>query len=678
MDDDLTWKANAKILVVDDIPANLRLLGNLLQEQGYTQVRFAPSGKLALESAGRFQPDLVLLDIMMPEMNGYEVCRILKTNPLTQSIPVVFLSALSEEDDKAQGFAVGGADYITKPFHVAEVAARVRLQLQERFLREQLQAQNGKLQAEIRERQLLEQRLSTSEMKLRAMFESMQDIVFTIALEEGQIGDIDILPTRWSCQTAPEIDWVGIILGQLFDPEQSAPWVDRIAQAIAQNITLNWDLCLQAEGEELWLNVDVAPWSETRVMAVARDISVRKRNEREIKLISAANQAITHSESLEDAIATVLALVCDRIFWDYGEAWQVNEGETALIHIADLASSRDRFAPLNAHNQNRQVQWGEDLPGYIWQLKHPYWLTIGQSPPHTGEWSAIATKLGLKTAFGMPILAGDELLAILIFYKSQSIPCQPSLMELVRAVAAQLGAAIQRKKAEIALQQQMIETEKLLLNILPNPVAVRLKAGETPIADQFTDVSVLFADIVGFTQIAARSQPHKLVATLNTIFSEFDRLALYYGLEKIKTIGDAYMVVGGLPTPRSDSASAIALMALAMQKSLDRLNSSKQQFQLRIGIHIGTVVAGIIGMSKFSYDLWGDTVNLASRMESSGIPGKIQVSAVACDRLKNEFILEPRGIISIKGKGKMLTYWLQGAKVTPEPLFQALPTSNNP
>lgn len=676
MDDDLTWKSTAKILVVDDISANLRLLGNLLKEQGYTQVRFAPSGKLALESARRFQPDLILLDIMMPEMNGYEVCRVLKDNPHTQSIPVVFLSALSEEDDKAKGFAVGGADYITKPFHVAEVAARVRLQLQERFLREQLQAQNEKLQAEIRERQLLEQRLSTSEMKLRAMFESMQDLVLTITLEDAQIGDIDILPTRWSCQTAPEIDWVGIILGQLFDPEESVAWIDRIAQALEQKRTVNWDLCLQAEGEELWLNVDVAPWSETRVMAVARDISTRKRNEREIKLISAANQGISQSESLKDAIATVLALVCDRIFWDYGEAWQLNEDETALIHIADLAYRRDRFAPLNAYNQQRQVQWGQDLPGYIWQLKHPYWLNLGQSPLDTldtGEWSAIAMELGLKTAFGMPILAGDRLLAILIFYKTQPIPCQPSLMELVRAVAAQLGAAMERKQAEIALQQQMLETEKLLLNILPNPVAVRLKAGETPIADQFTDVSVLFADIVGFTHIAARSQPHQLVVTLNTIFSEFDRLALHYGLEKIKTIGDAYMVVGGLPTPRSDSARAIALMALAMQTALDRVNTPTQQFQLRIGIHIGTVVAGIIGMSKFSYDLWGDTVNLASRMESSGIPGKIQVSAEACEHLKDEFILEPRGIIPVKGKGKLLTYWLLASKTAPEPLFPTLP-----
>jgi len=238
-----------------------------------------------------------------------------------------------------------------------------------------------------------------------------------------------------------------------------------------------------------------------------------------------------------------------------------------------------------------------------------------------------------------------------------------------------LGADIQRKKAEIALQQQMAETEKLLLNILPDPVAARLKAGETPIADQFTNVSVLFADIAGFTDIAARSQPHKLVATLNTIFSEFDRLALHYGLEKIKTIGDAYMVVGGLPTPRSDSNRAIALMALAMQQSLARLNSNSptQQFQLRIGIHVGTVVAGIIGMSKFSYDLWGDTVNLASRMESSGIPGKIQVSAVTCEHLKDEFILEPRGVISVKGKGKMLTYWLLASKTAQEPLFPALP-----
>ncbi|MEC4806150.1 MAG: adenylate/guanylate cyclase domain-containing protein [Jaaginema sp. PMC 1079.18] len=658
MGDDTTWKQKARILVVDDIPINLRLLAKLLQDQGYEQVRLAPSGKLALESASRFEPDLILLDIMMPGLDGYQVCQALKANPQTAHIPVIFLSALSEEKDKAKGFAVGGADYITKPFHGEEVIARVRLQLQERFLRQELQTQNEKLQSEIQERRLLEQRLSTSEMKLRAMFESMQDLVFTITLEDEQIGDIDVLPTRWSCQSSSDIDWMAVIVGQFFDPEMSLPWIQQIQQVLNQQTTVNWDVCLQSAGETLWLNVDLSAWSDRSVMMVARDISTRKRNEQEIKLISAANQAIAQSSSLQDAIAAVLALVCSRISWDYGEAWQLSDTQSSLIHIADLNHCYPHCTLFTTDHPARQVQQGQDLPGYIWHTKQPYWLEIGQSPPPPGQWSDLAAQVGLKTAFGIPILAGEELLAILIFYKKQVLPCQPGLVELLRAIAIQLSAAMQRKQAEVALQQQVAETEKLLLNILPQPIALRLKAGETLIADQFAHVSVLFADIVGFTQIAARSQPQELVLTLNSIFSEFDRLALHYGLEKIKTIGDAYMVVGGLPTPKPDSPQAIAQMALAMQQVLEHTNFSDPSLQLRIGIHVGTVVAGVIGMSKFSYDLWGDTVNLASRMESSSLPGKIQVSTAAYDYLKDEFLLEARGQVLVKGKGKLSTYWL--------------------
>jgi adenylate cyclase len=653
----------AKILVVDDLPANLRLLGNLLREQGYQQVRLAPSGKLALESACRFQPDLILLDIMMPEMDGYDVCKALKANPQTQDIPIVFLSALGEDMDKAKAFAVGGADYITKPFQMAETIARVELQLRERSLRQQLQWQNEQLQAEIRERSLLEQRLSASERKLRAMFESMHDIVLAIALEEGQIADIDLLPTHWSCQMSSGVDWVGIFLEQVLNEATNHQWLQQIDRALQQQTTVNWDLCLQADAQELWLSAAISPWADRGVIVVARDISDRKRNEREIKLLLAANQAISQAGSLKEAIAAVLSLVCTTIFWDYGEAWQPNAENTVLTYVASLSDGDDRFAALAAYHQTLQLSCGEGLPGQIWQIQQPLWLDdcrcVEDDDPHR----EIAAKVGLKATFGIPILAGNRVLAILIFYHLQAMSCQPRLMELVSAVADRLGATILRKQAEVALQQQMLETEKLLLNILPRPVALRLKAGETPIADQFTNVSVLFADLVGFTHIAAQAQPKALVATLNTIFSEFDQLALEYGLEKIKTIGDAYMVVGGLPTPRADSARAIALMALAMQAAIAHVNTHTQQkFQLRIGIHVGTVVAGIIGMSKFSYDLWGDTVNLASRMESSGLPGKIQVTTEAFHCLKDEFTLKLRGPILIKGKGQLTTYWLLNQK----------------
>ncbi len=214
-----------------------------------------------------------------------------------------------------------------------------------------------------------------------------------------------------------------------------------------------------------------------------------------------------------------------------------------------------------------------------------------------------------------------------------------------------------------ALQYQQEQSERLLLNILPEEIANRLKRGDSTIADTFANATVLFADIVGFTQLSARVSPTQLVSLLNEIFSTFDYLAEKHGLEKIKTIGDAYMVVGGLPTPRNDHADAIAEMALDMLDAIsDFSNTHNQDFSIRIGINSGPVVAGVIGIKKFIYDLWGDTVNTASRMESHGKPGCIQVTSRTYQLLQDKYIFESRGTIAVKGKGMMNTYLLQCRK----------------
>jgi len=213
------------------------------------------------------------------------------------------------------------------------------------------------------------------------------------------------------------------------------------------------------------------------------------------------------------------------------------------------------------------------------------------------------------------------------------------------------------------IQAERQKSERLLLNILPKPIADRLKQGEEIIADNFPEVSVLFADIVGFTRLSAQISASKLVRLLNEIFSMFDELAEQHGLEKIKTIGDAYMVVGGLPAPRPDHVEAIAEMAFDMQKAITTFTTtSSASLNIRIGIHTGPVVAGVIGTKKFSYDLWGDTVNMASRMESHGVKDEIQVTVAAYERLKDNYLLEERGVIDVKGKGEMKTYLLTGRK----------------
>lgn len=228
-----------------------------------------------------------------------------------------------------------------------------------------------------------------------------------------------------------------------------------------------------------------------------------------------------------------------------------------------------------------------------------------------------------------------------------------------------------------ALYQLEIEQEKsesLLRNILPVPIAERLKQQEKTIADDFAEVTVLFADLVGFTQLSAAATPTEVVQLLNQIFSSFDYLAEKYDLEKIKTIGDAYMVVGGLPTAREDHAEAIANMALEMQLSISQFNIQQAQrypkpspfLQIRIGINTGPVVAGVIGVKKFIYDLWGDTVNIASRMESHGIAGCIQVTEATYRNLQGKYRFKKRGVIDVKGKGEMTVYILVGPKTSPK------------
>jgi adenylate cyclase len=355
------------ILLVDDVPDNLRVLSTILETQGY-RCRKAISGGLALQAAMLAPPNLILLDITMPTMDGFEVCQRLKTTEITRDIPIVFLTARDAEAEKERAFALGAADYIVKPFQAYEVLLRVRHQLALRRQQLLLEQQNQQLQAEIQER-------------------------------------------------------------------------------------------MQVEAE---------------------------------------------------------------------------------------------------------------------------------------------------------------------------------------------------------LRHQRCRSEQLLMNVLPFQIAQRLKEQDQAIADHFDAVTLLFADIVGFSTVSAQLAPGKLVQLLNQIFSKFDELAALYRLEKIKTIGDAYMVAAGVPVPRSDHAQAIAQMALDMQAIIgDFRRPDGQPFQLRIGINSGSLVAGVIGIRKFIYDLWGDTVNIASFMETTGEAGKIQVSEAAYYHLKEHFLLEPRGQVPLKTGDRITTYWLK-------------------
>ncbi len=235
------------------------------------------------------------------------------------------------------------------------------------------------------------------------------------------------------------------------------------------------------------------------------------------------------------------------------------------------------------------------------------------------------------------------------------------MAETIQLHNEHLEELVKQRTKELEAEKQ--KSEHLLLNVLPAPIADRLKAGEDLIVDRFEDVSVLFADIVGFTTLSTKKTPEELVTMLNELFSLFDRLAEKHGLEKIKTIGDAYMVVAGIPQPVADHAIAIAHMGLDMLEGVNEYaRHHGVELTIRVGIHTGAVVAGVIGKKKFIYDLWGDTVNTASRMESHGVPNRVHVTAATYQALRHVFELESRGEIDVKGKGVMTTYLLVGKK----------------
>jgi class 3 adenylate cyclase len=314
------------------------------------------------------------------------------------------------------------------------------------------------------------------------------------------------------------------------------------------------------------------------------------------------------------------------------------------VLLDDIASETpERIAAL-------RKQWGEDISSLVYiplkvEDRVVGVFTIQSRSANAYNYQQLNIIRSLATYLGIGLDNADA-------YRSLSKRNKDlkSSLEKVRLLNENL--AVERQKSE-----------NLLLNILPGPIAERLKAGEEIIADFFPDASVLFADIAGFTVLSSKmNDATKLVSILNDIFRDFDNITQEFGLEKIKTIGDCYMLAGGIPNPAPDHLERMAQAALRFCEVFERIKCNwGYEINVRIGIHSGEVVAGVIGKYKFVYDLWGDTVNIASRMESHGQVGRVHVSKEVYNRLKGSYDFEPRGEIDVKGKGKMET-WLLSAK----------------
>ncbi|MEC4802865.1 MAG: PAS domain S-box protein [Jaaginema sp. PMC 1079.18] len=490
-----------------------------------------------------------------------------------------------------------------------------------------LRESNDQLIVEIAERRRIEQALRTSEAELRALFAAMTDII-TVFDAQGRY--VRVVSTNSEVLYSPTEDRIGKSVYEVLNANEADFFVAEIQRVINTQKTVNIEYSLIVEeGEtnpqEIWFAASVSPMPDNCVIWVARNITERKR------MLDALSQAEAKYRSIfENAAEGIFQIDPQKGFLSANPAlvkmYGYESAEAIRTQVQDIAEQ------LYVDPQRR------------------YEL--------------------------LDLLEGQD---AVYHYESEVYRQDKSIIwisENVRAVRDDTGKILyyegtvdditQRKEAELALYLEQEKSERLLLNILPRAIADQLKQYQGSLAERFDEATVLFADIVGFTPLSARISPLELVSLLNQIFSAFDKLADKHGLEKIKTIGDAYMVAGGLPVPNQNHAEAIAAMALEMQQEVQRFRSHLDKpFEIRIGINTGPVVAGVIGIKKFIYDLWGDTVNVASRMESQGEAGRIQVTAQTYERLKDRYNFCKRGQIFVKGKGEMIAYWLESKKETP-------------
>ncbi|MGL5061465.1 MAG: adenylate/guanylate cyclase domain-containing protein [Microcoleus sp.] len=658
------------ILIVDDTPDNLRLLSTMLASNGY-QVRKAINGKLALQGADISPPDLILLDINMPEMNGYEVCEKLKANEKTQEIPVIFISALDDVLEKVKAFQVGGVDYITKPFQIEEVLVRIDNQLSLRSLQCQLQQKarelhdrNTRLQQEIAERERAEEEIRFLLDATRAIGEAAD---FHSALEAilHQVGET----IGWDLGEAWIPDPEGIVL------QSSRGWYasnTHMAAFRQYSEKLTFPINIGLPGR-IWASKK-PEWVED--MSQGYPDFIRSEVARQVGFKAGFGVPILAGEEVLAVLVffKILPAPKDSRFLDIFNAIGTQLGSLIQRKKAEEAL---RIAEERYHSIVENAMEGifQSTPSGRYLSANPALAKLyGYDSPEElmSNIKNISEQLYVDSNRRREFVVAMEADNAVSGFESRVRRKDDRTIwvsENVRAVRDSTGALLyyegtvsditERKLAQEALKIQQEQSEALLLNILPKRIAERLKQEQSTIADSFAQVSVLFADIVGFTELSARKSPTELVQQLNVIFSHFDQLAEKYGVEKIKTIGDAYMVVGGLPTPRDDHAEAIAKMALGMQEKIARLSAETgEKLAIRIGINSGPVVAGVIGVSKFTYDLWGDTVNVASRMEATGFAGSIQVTDATYELLKGKYLFEKRGLVPVKGKGEMVTYWL--------------------
>lgn len=523
-------------------------------------------------------------------------------------------------------------------------------------------------------------KLSASEAQIEQILRSMPDSLFVTNLS-GEI--LRVNQVALDLLDYEESEMIGLSFSELMT-DKNSELVDnqRFLFEEAGEIIRQFELTLEGKHEKLSIvsftcsvfsgnedqGEDSSSFAEEvqpKLIYIGRDITKSYLAQRRLMAHNTVTQVLSQAQGFVDALPKLLQGLGEGLDWDICEFWQpLSNASSVQPNVSNELRCVDIWINPALANEdwiNISFRYSCNWIRESWVKQTSIWLSdLEEIPSGRG---ANAAELGIKTGVFCPLTFGEEGLGIISLFSKQSLAEDKELLQMMNTASNQIGQFFQRKLAEEALKLEQRKTERLLLNILPASIANQLKDTPTTIAEHYETVTILFADIVGFTKLSTQISATELVKLLNYIFSAFDQLTERYELEKIKTIGDAYMVAGGLPITRLDHAEAIAEMALDMQQVITELNrQAGSSLDIRIGIHSGPVVAGVIGLKKFVYDLWGDTVNTASRMESYSLPGKIQVSQQTYELVKRHFILTQRGSMEVKGKGYMTTYFLLGRR----------------
>jgi class 3 adenylate cyclase len=376
-----------------------------------------------------------------------------------------------------------------------------------------------------------------------------------------------------------------------------------------------------------------------------------------LQLTHQINMGLLLDDVLEKAYASLRAILpYDRL----GVALIDDDGATLRAHWAraeypTLLMKRGFAGPLQGSSLQGVI--ASEEPRIINNL-----ATYLKAHPGS-ESTRLMVKEGIRSSLTCPLISGGRAIGFIFFSSRTPGTYERVHVEIFKLIAGHLSLVVEKSNMYQEILREKDNSESLLLNVIPARIAARLRAGEQPIVDSLPSLNILFADIAGFTEVATRFPPERVLQVLQEVFLRLDDLCDRHEVEKIKTIGDEYMAISGTSDAGSEGLRNLAAFALDALDSVGRLGwPDGQPVRIRIGMHCGPVVAGVIGQKKFAYDIWGDTVNTASRMESSGEIGRIQVTQEVYARLRDEFLLEERGTIDIKGKGTMTTYFLTGKK----------------